>query len=97
MAPTIPTSQTQVDRPRKIRKKLIGNDADTTGAVYGQIAGAYYGFPGIPEIHLTKQTRSDFLTQYFGKVKVVRLIFIRYQDKPFDGNIIIMGIKSQGE
>lgn len=27
----------------------LGDDADTTGAVYGQIAGAYYGFSGIPE------------------------------------------------
>ena len=27
----------------------LGNDADTTGAVYGQIAGAYYGEAGIPE------------------------------------------------
>lgn len=26
----------------------LGNDADTTGAVYGQIAGAYYGEFGIP-------------------------------------------------
>ncbi len=26
----------------------LGNDADTTGAVYGQIAGAYYGDEGIP-------------------------------------------------
>ena len=26
----------------------LGNDADTTGAVYGQIAGAYYGLNGIP-------------------------------------------------
>jgi ADP-ribosyl-[dinitrogen reductase] hydrolase len=26
----------------------LGNDADTTGAVYGQIAGAYYGEEGIP-------------------------------------------------
>jgi len=25
----------------------LGNDADTTGAVYGQIAGAYYGEDGI--------------------------------------------------
>ena len=25
-----------------------GNDADTTGAIYGQIAGAYYGVKGIP-------------------------------------------------
>ena len=27
----------------------LGDDADTTGAVYGQIAGAFYGDSGIPE------------------------------------------------
>ena len=27
----------------------LGGDADTTGAVYGQLAGAYYGEGGIPE------------------------------------------------
>lgn len=27
----------------------LGDDADTTGAVYGQLAGAYYGERGIPE------------------------------------------------
>jgi ADP-ribosylglycohydrolase len=27
----------------------LGDDADTTGAVYGQIAGAFYGYAGIPE------------------------------------------------
>jgi ADP-ribosylglycohydrolase len=27
----------------------LGDDADTTGAVYGQIAGAFYGDQGIPE------------------------------------------------
>jgi ADP-ribosyl-[dinitrogen reductase] hydrolase len=26
----------------------LGNDADTTGAVYEQIEGAYYGYEGIP-------------------------------------------------
>ena len=26
----------------------LGDDADTTGAVYGQLAGAFYGEPGIP-------------------------------------------------
>ncbi|WNC16059.1 ADP-ribosylglycohydrolase family protein [Brevibacillus brevis] len=35
----------------------LGDDADTTGAVYGQIAGAYYGRSGLPErmIHVIKQ------------------------------------------
>jgi ADP-ribosyl-[dinitrogen reductase] hydrolase len=27
----------------------LGDDADTTGAIYGQLAGAYYGVEGIPE------------------------------------------------
>ncbi len=27
----------------------LGDDADTTGAVYGQIAGAFHGYSGIPE------------------------------------------------
>ena len=27
----------------------LGDDADTTGAVYGQIAGAFYGADAIPE------------------------------------------------
>ena len=26
----------------------LGDDADTTGAIYGQIAGAYYGDKAIP-------------------------------------------------
>ena len=26
----------------------LGDDADTTGAVYGQVAGAFYGESGIP-------------------------------------------------
>jgi len=27
----------------------LGNDADTTGAIYGQLAGAFYGAEKIPE------------------------------------------------
>lgn len=27
----------------------LGDDADTTGAIYGQLAGAYYGVEGIPQ------------------------------------------------
>lgn len=26
----------------------LGDDADTVGAIYGQLAGAYYGLEGIP-------------------------------------------------
>ena len=35
----------------------LGDDADTTGAVYGQIAGAYYGVEGIPAAWLAKLHR----------------------------------------
>ena len=27
----------------------LGDDADTTGAIYGQLAGAYYGVEAIPQ------------------------------------------------
>jgi ADP-ribosyl-[dinitrogen reductase] hydrolase len=32
----------------------LGDDADTTGAVYGQLAGAYYGEKEIPSRWLSK-------------------------------------------
>ena len=32
----------------------LGDDADTTGAVYGQLAGTYYGVSGIPADWLAK-------------------------------------------
>lgn len=37
----------------------IGNDADTTGAVYGQMAGAYYGLNGIPSEWVEKIWQID--------------------------------------
>jgi len=35
-------------RDGALRAVNLGDDADTTGAVYGQLAGAYYGEDGIP-------------------------------------------------
>lgn len=32
-----------------LRAVNLGDDADTTGAVYGQLAGAFYGGEAIPE------------------------------------------------
>lgn len=47
----------------------LGDDADTTGAVYGQIAGAYYGLAGIPQRWLDKLYRrteiEELATQLF--------------------------------
>jgi ADP-ribosyl-[dinitrogen reductase] hydrolase len=45
----------------------LGDDADTTGAIYGQLAGAYYGKQGIPEPWLETlamgETIEDYATQ----------------------------------
>ncbi len=37
----------------------LGEDADTTGAVYGQLAGAYYAVDGIPQEWRDKLARRD--------------------------------------
>ncbi len=39
----------------------LGMDADTTGAVYGQLAGAYYGESGIPESWLSQLIRIEVI------------------------------------
>lgn len=42
----------------------LGDDADTTGAVYGQLAGAYYGENEIPDSWRSKLTFRDLITSY---------------------------------
>ncbi len=39
----------------------LGEDADTVGAIYGQLAGAYYGETGIPQPWLDKLARKDLI------------------------------------
>jgi len=39
----------------------LGDDADTTGAVYGQLAGAYYGEQGIPPKWLAKLAHRELI------------------------------------
>lgn len=41
----------------------LGDDADTTGAVYGQLAGAYYGVSAIPEEWVDKLALGDTIRQ----------------------------------
>jgi ADP-ribosylglycohydrolase len=41
----------------------LGEDADTTGAVYGQIAGAYYGVDGIPAEWRQKLAMRELIEQ----------------------------------
>lgn len=47
----------------------LGDDADTTAAIYGQIAGAYYGIDGIPHI-LARAHRSQRTHYRHGKSSV---------------------------
>lgn len=46
----------------------LGEDADTTGAVYGQIAGAYYGADGIPAEWRTKLAMRELIEQRAGEL-----------------------------
>lgn len=39
----------------------LGDDADTTAAIVGQLAGAYYGFQNIPEEWVNKLAMKDFI------------------------------------
>ena len=41
----------------------LGDDADTTAAVYGQLAGAYYGEQGIPAAWLAQLTMRQEITE----------------------------------
>lgn len=42
----------------------LGGDADTVGAVYGQIAGAFYGLEGIPHSWLNKIWKKPLIEDY---------------------------------
>ncbi len=46
----------------------LGDDADTTGAVYGQIAGAFYGTVGIPDEWLDRLCRRDLIEKTAGRL-----------------------------
>jgi ADP-ribosylglycohydrolase len=47
-----------------LRAVNLGEDADTTGAVYGQLAGAYYGVNSIPERWRSKLAKLDVLESF---------------------------------
>ena len=46
----------------------LGDDADTTTAIYGQLAGAYYGQQGIPPEWISKLALLDLLKNYADKL-----------------------------
>jgi ADP-ribosyl-[dinitrogen reductase] hydrolase len=47
----------------------LGDDADTTAAIYGQLAGAYYGDQGIPAEWRTKLAMVDTIINYADKLR----------------------------
>ncbi|ETT60623.1 ADP-ribosylglycohydrolase [Paenibacillus sp. FSL R7-277] len=51
----------------------LGNDADTTGAIYGQIAGAYYGLSGIPADWSGKLALRGLISDYAGRLFTERV------------------------
>ncbi len=46
----------------------LGHDADTTAAIYGQLAGAYYGVDGIPAAWVRRLARKDDLIKIAGQL-----------------------------
>ena len=46
----------------------LGDDADTTAAIYGQIAGAYYGIAGIPDVWRERVAWGDYITELAGRL-----------------------------
>jgi ADP-ribosylglycohydrolase len=46
----------------------LGDDADTTGAVYGQIAGAFYGADAIPERWRSRLARLETLESFAARL-----------------------------
>jgi ADP-ribosyl-[dinitrogen reductase] hydrolase len=46
----------------------LGDDADTTTAIYGQLAGAYYGIEGIPAEWRTRIVQADLILSFADKL-----------------------------
>jgi ADP-ribosyl-[dinitrogen reductase] hydrolase len=49
----------------------LGDDADTTAAIYGQLAGAYYGDQGIPAEWRAKLAMVDMIISYADKLRTL--------------------------
>ncbi len=46
----------------------LGNDSDTTGAIAGQFAGAYYGLDGIPSHLIDGLAKKDLIERYLNPI-----------------------------
>jgi ADP-ribosyl-[dinitrogen reductase] hydrolase len=59
-------------REGAIKVVNLGDDADTVGAIYGGLAGAFYGDEEIPEDWLRDMKRLDLVEEVIGKIVDVR-------------------------
>ena len=59
----------------------LGGDSDSIGAVYGQIAGAYYGFDAIPERWVkevkTWKVVDDLIERFMNMLPLVNLSLVQ--------------------
>ncbi len=55
--------RTETFKDAVLEAASLGEDADVTASVCGQIAGAYYGLAGIPEEWQSKLARRDLITR----------------------------------
>lgn len=46
----------------------LGDDADTTGAIFGQLAGAYYGIAGIPQAWRECLAQAELIQHWAGEL-----------------------------
>ena len=49
----------------------LGDDADTTGAIFGQLAGAYYGASGIPQTWRECLAHVDLIQRWAGELAIL--------------------------
>ncbi len=50
----------------------VGDDADTTAAIYGQLAGAHYGESGIPSAWLARLAKRALIADFAERIYGVR-------------------------
>ena len=50
-------------REGALRAVNLGDDADTTGAIYGQLAGAYYGVNAIPRDWVERLALREYINE----------------------------------
>lgn len=51
----------------------LGEDADTTGAIYGQLAGAFYGIDGIPKEWISGLAKGTLINEFSEKLYQLHL------------------------